>query len=622
MLHRKELKRRAKHNLKKHYLLFVALCLIAAFIGSEFSSSLSIINSATPESAGTYTEDSTVNGPEEGLADVILHIISGNLEEGDAQAARLTEHMVAQSEKDNTTVFGRSRGVFSMFINSITSGSLLVRIAMGLQSLFQSQSISLMILILLSMLLIFGGWFLTINVYPVIARRMFLEGHCYDEVHSHRLLFLFKIKRWLRAASTMLLVRIFKGLWWCTLIGGIIKHYSYYMVPFIVAENPDIAPRTAIRLSRRMMKGHKWECFVHELSFLGWTILGSLTLGVSNILFMNPYTTAFFTEYYAELRRLAKEKQIEDADLLNDNYLFEKADLKTLANTYPDIIAAASQPQITLSDLKGFQKFIADTFGVTFRRSKAEQAYEKDQARVTRIGREIAAAEGRVYPTRLSPFPSDAKREWIGTVHYIRHYSIWSIIVIFFALSFIGWIWEVSLHMITYGEFVNRGVLFGPWLPIYGTGSVLILLLLNKFRKNPPLEFISAITVCGLVEYFTGYYLEITHNGQRWWDYTGYYLNLHGRICAEGLLTFGLGGMLIVYVLAPVPDNLIQRISHRILIPLCVALIILFTCDECYSATHPNTGTGITDYAFYNKKSSSEAPQKGARTSSDKHFYV
>lgn len=213
----------------------------------------------------------------------------------------------------------------------------------------------------------------------------------------------------------MLLVRIFKGLWWCTLIGGIIKHYSYYMVPFIVAENPDIAPRTAIRLSRRMMKGHKWECFVHELSFLGWTILGSLTLGVSNILFMNPYTTAFFTEYYAELRRLAKEKQIEDADLLNDNYLFEKADLKTLANTYPDIIAAASQPQITLSDLKGFQKFIADTFGVTFRRSKAEQAYEKDQARVTRIGREIAAAEGRVYPTRLSPFPSDAKREWIGT---------------------------------------------------------------------------------------------------------------------------------------------------------------------------------------------------------------
>ena len=77
MLHRKELKRRAKHNLKKHYLLFVALCLIAAFIGSEFSSSLSIIHSATLESTGTHAEDSMDTGPEEGLADVILHIISG-----------------------------------------------------------------------------------------------------------------------------------------------------------------------------------------------------------------------------------------------------------------------------------------------------------------------------------------------------------------------------------------------------------------------------------------------------------------------------------------------------------------------------------------------------------------
>ena len=149
------------------------------------------------------------------------------------------------------------------------------------------------------------------------------------------------------------------------------------------------------------------------------------------------------------------------------------------------------------------------------------------------------------------------------------------------------------MHMITYGEFVNRGVLHGPWLPIYGTGSVLILLILNKFRKNPPLEFISAMTLCGFIEYFTGYYLEMTHNGQRWWDYTGYYLNLHGRICAEGLLTFGIGGMLIVYVLAPLLDNILR---------------------QCYSSRHPNTGTGITRSAFYSCLSNNTIPspvQKG-----------
>ena len=247
--------------------------------------------------------------------------------------------------------------------------------------------------------------------------------------------------------------------------------------------------------------------------------------------------------------------------------------------------------------MKGIQKFIADIFGVTFRSSKKEQAYRQDQARRIRVAREIEALESKAYPTRLSPFPSDEKREWIGSVHYIRHYSVWSVIMIFFTLAFIGWLWEVSLHLITDGEFVNRGVLHGPWLPIYGTGSVLILLLLNKLRKYPMLEFISATVLCGCVEYFTAYHLEMTHNGQKWWDYTGYYLNLDGRICAEGLLTFGLGGMLIVYVLAPILDNLIQKISRNILIPLCAALIILYSCDQLYSSKHPNTGKGITDYS-------------------------
>ena len=602
MLSRKDMKKRGRHSLKKHYLMFVAVCLIAGFLGAEFTNSLNMIKSYSEENIQVSVNEAAVStgalSGGKGMTDVLEELISGREEEGKKLSDEITRREIEQSQKGNPAL-GRSRGVLAQVVNAVSSGSIFVTLLSALNSLIGSKSIAIGILIFASLLLSFAVWFLLNNVYTVISRRIFLEGHCYDEVHSHRLLFLFKIKRWLQAASTMLLVRIFKFLWWCTLIGCIIKHYSYYMVPFIVAENPDIPPRTAIRLSCRMMKGHKWECFVHELSFLGWIILGSLTLGVSDILFTNPYTTAFFTEYYVHLRQLAKEKHIEDVDLLNDTYLFEKADSKTIESTYTDIIAAASHPQVTLTELKGFHKFIADTFGVTFSHSKTEQAYEKDQARLTRIDREIAAAEGRVYPTRLSPFPSDAKREWIGTVHYIRHYSVWSIIVIFFALSFIGWIWEVSLHMITYGEFVNRGVLFGPWLPIYGTGSVLILLLLNKFRKNPPLEFISAITLCGLVEYFTGYYLEITHNGQRWWDYTGYYLNLHGRICAEGLLTFGLGGMLIVYVLAPVLDNLIRQVSHRILIPLCIALIILFVCDECYSSIHPNAGTGITDYAFY-----------------------
>lgn len=109
-------------------------------------------------------------------------------------------------------------------------------------------------------------------------------------------------------------------------------------------------------------------------------------------------------------------------------------------------------------------------------------------------------------------------------------------------------------------------------------------------------EFLAAMVLCGGLEYFSSWYLEKTHGGQRWWDYTGYFLNLNGRICAEGLLTFGLGGLAIVYRLAPALDNLLSRIDTRKLTVVAVVLLAFYCVDQAYSAQHPNIGAGITDY--------------------------
>lgn len=152
------------------------------------------------------------------------------------------------------------------------------------------------------------------------------------------------------------------------------------------------------------------------------------------------------------------------------------------------------------------------------------------------------------------------------------------------------------MHLLNDGVFVNRGIMHGPWLPIYGAGGVLVLILLNKFRDKPALEFISIIIICGIVEYFTSYYLEIAHNGEKWWDYSGYFLNLNGRICAEGLLVFGLGGMAAVYAIAPALDNLIKQINAKLVITISIILVTVFTLDNIYSSKHPNMGDGITHY--------------------------
>ena len=127
----------------------------------------------------------------------------------------------------------------------------------------------------------------------------------------------------------------------------------------------------------------------------------------------------------------------------------------------------------------------------------------------------------------------------------------------------------------------------------------MILLLLKKFREKPAVEFVLAIILCGVVEYFTGLVLELTHNGQKWWDYTGFFLNIHGRICAEGLLAFGIGGMAIVYFVAPLLDNYFRKIKLQIIIPLCVALMMIFVADQLYTKKHPNVGEGITCLNIY-----------------------
>ena len=178
---------------------------------------------------------------------------------------------------------------------------------------------------------------------------------------------------------------------------------------------------------------------------------------------------------------------------------------------------------------------------------------------------------------------------------YRRDYSIRSLILLFFTFSVIGWLWEVSLHLSRDG-FVNRGVQQGPWLPIYGAGGVIVLLLLKKLREKPLLTFVGTIVLCGTLEYVSSYLLEVTHGGTKWWDYSGYFLNLNGRICAEGLLVFGLGGTAFIYYAAPAFDDLYKKIPVKFQMILCILLLSTFTTDALYSIKHPNTGKGITDY--------------------------
>lgn len=109
---------------------------------------------------------------------------------------------------------------------------------------------------------------------------------------------------------TMLLRGVFTFLWTLLLIiPGIIKSYSYSMVPYILGDNPNIGAKRAIELSNEMTYGHKFDMFVLDLSFIGWYLLGALALGIG-ALFVLPYDYATHAELYLVLRQRALERNM------------------------------------------------------------------------------------------------------------------------------------------------------------------------------------------------------------------------------------------------------------------------------------------------------------------------
>lgn len=167
------------------------------------------------------------------------------------------------------------------------------------------------------------------------------------------------------------------------------------------------------------------------------------------------------------------------------------------------------------------------------------------------------------------------------------------IFFLFLMGALIGWSYEVILHLIRDGAFVNRGMLHGPWLPIYGIGCVLMVGLKRWTRGNPVFYFFACFFASAVLEYATSWLLESIYY-TRWWDYSDLSLNLNGRIFLGGLLGFSLAGCALVYVLLPVIKKLYCKIPYHIVKLAAYILIIIFILDAVISIFFPNVGAGVT----------------------------
>ena len=145
---------------------------------------------------------------------------------------------------------------------------------------------------------------LVLNPLNVGARKFFIQNASNPEtkVDGLNVGFVFG-KNYRDIVFSMLGTQMITLLWTLLLIvPGIYKAYCWRLVPFIIADNPEISGKEARAKSNAMMNGSKWASFVLDLSFIGWKLVGALTFGILNIVFTNPYEAATDTELYLELK--------------------------------------------------------------------------------------------------------------------------------------------------------------------------------------------------------------------------------------------------------------------------------------------------------------------------------
>lgn len=158
-------------------------------------------------------------------------------------------------------------------------------------------------------------------------------------------------------------------------------------------------------------------------------------------------------------------------------------------------------------------------------------------------------------------------------------YNICCYYMIFFIFSCLGYIVEVAFCSIQEKRFIwSRGFLLGPYIPIYGVGSLLVVYFLSKYYGDPFAFFCLTVIMCSTVEYLTSFFMEKIFK-VRWWDYSKQSFNINGRVCLSNSILFGFGGMIVEYLIMPHIYNFITTIPETIFCILAIICLVIFITD-------------------------------------------
>lgn len=166
--------------------------------------------------------------------------------------------------------------------------------------------------------------------------------------------------------------------------------------------------------------------------------------------------------------------------------------------------------------------------------------------------------------------------------------------IYFILYAIIGWCYEVFLEVVVYKwGFTNRGVLFGPYCPVYGFGAIAFLFTIDKIIRDKslkrkilmiPIVFLGCMLVATAIELLTSYLCEWTIGSWPWQTYArDYAIHFQGRIALSPSIRFGLGGVVFLYILQPLFEKITGKMNKKTLNILSSSIIILLVIDIIYT---------------------------------------
>lgn len=539
----KEVKMLAKKNLRSAYWMMVIVCLILLFIGAINSAGGDLYNApnVNTETATSDVQKGSTQTP--AIVDYFLEKLAG-----DQKEAKTTAVAIINSYKG--------------------TGGFLYGLFLKIDKLILSGSVAGSIIVVISIAVFVVYFMFLLNILYVGFCRMMMELRVYKGTKGTRVLEIFKRKGFINTAVVMLVVTLVLALYLLIAVAPLLAGGAV-----VAAVDADVIWPFPVGLVLSL-----GGAFLFAYKYLGY-------FPVSYILAVNTEVKT------REALKLSSE-------MMKGNRLHFFGFLLTYTGwdilnicTFGLLGVFYVTPYKYLARTEIFMKLREEAI----RNNLSYSYYLEDDFLTDPPGGMDA------YP-QLVPQKENRLAKYVADMNPTRQYSVVNLLLMFFIFSFVGKSWEVILHLVKDGEFVNRGTMYGPWLPIYGAAGVLIIVALRRLAPKPALLFPVIMVLCGVMEYATHWFIQRTM-GIQYWNYSNYFLNINGRVALEGLLVFAILGTFFIYIGAPFVDNVLNKFSTKSKIITVSVLAVLFIIDKVYSHYHPKTGKGITDYKLKSKMS-------------------